>query len=92
MEVEEARAGRRDDDPSAPLSMSLLFLSLYRSHFPISSKPPLIRQPPLFLGRLGDEIVYGTQGFDRLLAICVRPDLYYVCLYFYLPLYRIRGI
>jgi len=68
------------------------YFSLYRSHFPISPETPLIRQPPLFLGRLGDETVCGTQGSDGLLAICVRPDLYYVYLYFYLPLYRIRGI
>jgi hypothetical protein len=59
--VEEARAGRRDDDPSAPLSISLLFhsLSLSLAVFPTT---PLNRPAPLFLGRLGDEIVYPVDG------------------------------
>jgi hypothetical protein len=86
--VEEARARRRDDDPSALLSISLLFHSLSLS-LPVFPTTPLNRLAPLFLGRLGDEIVYPVDGAGpcRIMGDLVF-DLYYSL---YLPLYRVRG-
>jgi hypothetical protein len=88
--VEEARAGRRDDDPSAPLLISLLFPYLSLS-LPVFPTTPLNRPAPWVLGRLGDQAVYLGDGADSRWIIGDLISDQTPIIYLYLPLYRIRG-